>query len=280
MSSLKRYSLDWAQWLACAAERPGTRQPVSDASSIKGDPSWTGSNSLEHALQVARAGWPEGTARLGAGMVSAARLVNLDNAPSTVYDVAGELPDVGRYLAGDPECMSYQCPEGASGARPLVRIAACGSIAAKLDTRQIENYGIAILTAVDQLEKSGRDVELSWYMYCVDAYAEHDAMLTTVTIKHAGEHLDLDRAAFALAHPSMFRRLCFAHMEQQPELSGIVRASYGHQGKALPQDEREQGVWYMPSMFTLEPQLGTLAGALACIDEQLAALANDNQQAA
>lgn len=47
-------------------------------------------------------------------------------------------------------------------------------------------------------------------------------------LSKAGELLDLDRAAFALAHPSTLRRLCFAIAEQHKELESSMHVGYGY----------------------------------------------------
>jgi hypothetical protein len=61
-------------------------------------------------------------------------------------------------------------------------------------------------------------------------------------LKSADQDLDLARLMFAIAHPSMFRRLCFSMQEQHPD-------NY-HDGYGSPYDlaEEYRGDIHLPCM--------------------------------
>jgi hypothetical protein len=217
-------------------------------SSLTGSHTFTKTKSMEHALHLCRKGWFEGAQKIISGLDSLeGATATISRAPAVHYDVAGEVPDVAAYCAGECEHMMTFEPDEENHA-PVVRIMFDGCYDGKTKTGQIENQGIALLSCIDALERTGRNVELIWsgasknrdrtMAYCCD-----------VTIKQAGEHFDVDRAAFALAHPSMLRRMWFACAELNPACEPL---GYGYGVvKRLDAEHLEPGVWYLPSIDAL-----------------------------
>jgi hypothetical protein len=81
-----------------------------------------------------------------------------DKEDSWRYDVAGELPDIGRFLAGDPAHMKrHGHPKGH---RPIISLAINVIANAMITAQQMANYGAALVTVVDQIENAGRRVDL------------------------------------------------------------------------------------------------------------------------
>lgn len=89
-----------------------------------------------------------------------------------------------------------------------------------MNIETIYQQGSLVAALINSMELSGFNVELvvvwnlsesSWgrgggkqLRYCM-------------TVKSFQQHIDTDRLAFSIAHPSMFRRLIFAAMEQEPD---------------------------------------------------------------
>lgn len=234
----------FSEFIARAESRP-TGQGWNDASMREGR-AFSQSSSLGDAVDIARRGWPEGTGKLLRGLDNLSNL-QASNClgPATHYDVAGELPDVGRYCAGEAEHMMSWEPD-VLGALPVVRIDFDGCYNANTKPHQITNQGIALLSCIDELEQSGRAVELLW-----SATSAGGGVIWSVqtAVKEAGDHFDVDRAAFALAHPAMLRRLWFAVTEQD-ERAKPLGGGFGGV-RRMPQHLRDPGTWYLPSIDEL-----------------------------
>jgi hypothetical protein len=79
--------------------------------------------------------------------------------PRWGFDVAGDLPDVGRYLSGHPDAMRRRKNE--RGRDPVaVLYIGCGMRANVSRTDQL-NFGIAVCEMIDALENAGTRVELN-----------------------------------------------------------------------------------------------------------------------
>lgn len=172
---------------------------------------WYGTASFEEAVDLALHGWKEGRDRMADGLQCAP---SVSVYSSRQMDVGGAYPIIPIALAGDPCSM---VDEGAQtiAAHPIVRLRVDIVAPGSVDTNAMINNGIAALSIVDAMESAGYSVELSIGSAITD---EH---LLIVTVKRAGQSLDLDRAAFALANPSMLRRFHCALMEQQQNLAHL-----------------------------------------------------------
>lgn len=193
-----------------------SRQPRSGS-----DP-WHGTNTFEEAVQIARQGWAEGAEKalaLRAEVESAVRELINARASSYVYDVAGICVDVGRFLSGEPECFLTETTDGSATSRPVVKIVANLAASGAVSPESLSVRGAAIVAAIDVLEALGRRVE-AWIAKGSShsrssAAGSHQ---THVLVKRADQPLDIDRLAFAVAHPACLRRLCFSVMEQRGHL--------------------------------------------------------------
>lgn len=180
------------KWADCTASRTGHRNEYS----------WDFCLGWQGTQQLARTGWSEGAKDLGDRL--AVHMPERDHVDAWRYDVAGELPDVGRYLAGDPVHMRrHGHPKGH---KPIISIFVNNWIVCSTTAQQAANYGAAITSLIDQLENSGRRVELT-----VGTIAQHfrhgnTMMSATWRVKAAEDPLDLAAVAFAIAHPAASRR--------------------------------------------------------------------------
>lgn len=172
---------------------------------------WT--ESFDEALALVRSGWAEGTARVAQYRDSLSAWLSAAKSAKSrefAWDVTGEFVDVGKYLTGEPECFGSEAETGerTAGRVVSIRLNACVSCAVSADT--IAARGIAVLCAVDLLESCGTRVEVVVSTGSDGAGTRVDG---NVTVKRPGEQVDADRLAFAVAHPSFFRRLGFRFLE-------------------------------------------------------------------
>jgi predicted RNase H-like HicB family nuclease len=173
-------------------------------SSLRQGNSFAGA-SYEDAVRMAREGWEEGVGRVSAlvdSLPTGSRAV-------TRYDVAGEYPDVARYIAGDPFNMVRRGTSHRQ--RPVMTIVVGCCCSGATPTNAMENYAAAMVALIDRLENRGVSVELIG-----NATSRLGGRRVAVTwgIKRQGQALDLNAVAFGAGHPAMLRRLTFAAWER------------------------------------------------------------------
>jgi hypothetical protein len=180
--------------------------------------SWDLGVGYAKAEQLAETGWTEGAVSLANKL---AVLPPNEAEPEYFHDVAGYMPDVPLYCAGDPMHMvNYGHPQGR---KPIVHLVVNAVASAMIGADEYRNYGAAITAMVAQIEATGRQVELD--VVFVDRLSKMEAVLGW-KVKRAGDTIDLSAIAFSLAHPAAFRRIGFAMIERTP--SRYATSSYGH----------------------------------------------------
>lgn len=179
--------------------------------SREGTESFTKTANFAEAARLAVTGWEDGRARMVRGVAAVASAPSIDRAPAMFLDVAGAYPVAALAAAGDASCMVNFAPVS-DRARPVIRLAVSGSVSYNYGADEIFAYGAALLGLVDSLESADFRIELS-VIFPAKARGGESKLAVSVMIKRAEDSLDLDRAAFALAHASTLRRLVFGVME-------------------------------------------------------------------
>jgi hypothetical protein len=219
MSTLK--TIDWPTLLRTVKDRPtrkNDRPANSGNSSQRTSTEWSG-GSWADAMKKLRFGWPGGVReieKLTRGGVTS------DNGPAFELDVAGYLPVVGAYVAGDPECMLVPGERGTIQRVVLVVscIYNCGYSA-----EQAACYAAALAQVVAELDAAGVDVAV----YALDVTrGSGSTYCMSVAVRQFGEPLDLSKIAFAF-HPMFLRRVLFAWRELDPVACriGVADGGYG-----------------------------------------------------
>ena len=188
---------------------------------------WDDNSGYKGALELSEKGWPKGVKQMKEFAVEAGE--NYDTMPAYTYDMAGAFPDVGSYCAGDPEYMALPVEiEGKPICRILVEVGKAHSIKAPNAMR----YGVAILGAVNSLIVAGITVVLdgsrSGGLGSTDTWHQW-----IFPLGGGDEVVDLDRLAFALAHPALTRRIAFAYMERIKELVPYTSGYLSNYGGGL-----------------------------------------------
>lgn len=184
-----------------------------DSRTHKKDYDWDLNTGWKESLRLAQQGWPEGREALLQATGQANRAWDYTG-QQVEMDVAGAAPDIPTYLTNDPECMygiEEQAPE------PVVRIAFAIGAAWHVTGQALRNLGSGILSAAQGLEMAGYSVEITgWSVTALhnDLDFEPEVYALECPIKEAGGLIDYDRAAFALTHPAMLRRIGFAWRER------------------------------------------------------------------
>lgn len=212
--------------------------------------------SMTQALKLAREGWEEGAARARPLMekIKTARPVRKT---LSRWDVAGAVPSVPRYLAGNPMHMKTQ-RLSVSNRQPVVTIVSNWSTPAFVSAKVFESSAVAAAAICDRLEEAGFRVEIIAGRRCaseIDGEKGHVAE-TFARIKAPEDSLDLARIAFGLGHPSALRRLSFAICAIHPHMK---KATHYGQGYASDFDkvERPPGTYTMPANKGVEANCGS-----------------------
>lgn len=197
----------------------------------KGKKPWHGTATWEEAVDMALGrGWPEGRELLSEALIAVAP--RPQPYESLEFSVAGAFPAVPNYCAGDPECMVIDPGSTLRNPKPVVTIDYNHWVHAGVSTKAMMLRGAAVVSLANTLEQRG----ISTILRIVGATSDYDygaypsvkkTWAYTIVFKRAGEFLDLDRAAFAIAHPACMRRLAFALLEQHADLKSCMSSGYG-----------------------------------------------------
>ena len=182
-------------------------------SSLTANQKFTGTATMEEAVDLARNGWPEGTRLLkdAADQLEVPPVLGDTVLPEAYYDVTGSDVDVSRYLSGEPEnMMQYTFPRAPLG-NTVELVVEC-SQSSSTPTETIMRRGAAILAAVEAMQAQGYSTGVTVAAHVINN-ARNLEVSHVVPIVKPGEFVDSDALAFALAHPSWLRRFVFAASE-------------------------------------------------------------------
>lgn len=180
-----------------------------------------GTATWDEALRLARYGWAEGCGYLVRETGAYAHQF-ASPAKGWQYDYAGAFPDVPRFLGGDLDCMIGDYPESLRF-QQIVRMVVSPITHIDVTNVAIKNWGAALVSWIDELERAGQRVEVTW-LSCSCPYWVYPAeqlqgqggptVAISFCLKEADQPVDLDRLAFWIMHPAAQRRIQFAIKEQ------------------------------------------------------------------
>lgn len=210
-------------WLAATPRKWAQIASIDEAARTNWDlnAGWKG------ALKLARDGWPEGMRE-----VEAAAAEVLPNARTSTlrYDVAGEFPDVARFVAGDPFNMISHRRQKDN--HPVVHLIVNVCCSSSISARQFTAYSGAVTALVYQIENTKRRVELD--VVAINSHEGKGRSRMGWKVKRASDGLDIAAVAFSLAHPAAFRRLIFGMWERTPR--SFESFGYGTVGLLTEED--------------------------------------------
>jgi len=212
-------------------KRGATR--LGEASLEVGNGGWSGTHDLPEAIAQARYGWPKGRGLRERAMASMTidHLVGQRLTVESFFDFAGDEPDVGRYLDGEPDNMidySLRYDRGGKIANLLVNIGtSCDRSAG-----QIMRRGMAVMMAHDILTANGYSLGIT----AAEAAHNHARTQTEyyVPIVCPGDHIDADVLTFCMASPAFLRRLVFALNDNETDKLRESMGFYSNKGYGYP----------------------------------------------
>lgn len=221
---------------------------------------WYGCDTFEEGLGLAKSGWIDGRQKMISATERILALSSPSSKPSFSYDVAGSYPIAAMAAAGEAHCMVSPIAV-LDRARPIVRLAMVCSNSAMVESSDIINYGAAVLSLIDRLENLDYRCEITLVYSFRPMSDDTSTTMFTICVKEAQDVLDLDRMAFCLAHPGMFRRIVFSLMEK------YCRPEYEH-GYGVPKTPGKkdmEGFILIPSAQAFQGQLKTPEAALGAV---------------
>lgn len=217
-------SLDDA--ITCAMEGPNNVSDRASRRKGKAFAEWTGTATFGDAVQLAREGWSEirpDIDRIVSGIrdevtqITRKRIV-------TRRSVAGGAVNVGRMMSGDPRCMKRIRFEPTPATGRVVKIVVNAAASSAVSPEQIRKRGAAIVALVEAIHLSGASTEITVAQRVVGRTSTNRGYQVRIKVKRAEDRLDINTLMFAVAHPSMLRRIVFGVEERE---SGEIREEFG-----------------------------------------------------
>lgn len=253
------------------AESPAKPSWEKRSSRDNSNQAWSGSNTFEAAMSLARHGWEAGREKMVKAVSVAASTAGFARTSAYDLDHAGLYPIAALAAAGEPLCMVNPSPV-ADRAKPIVKLTVAASVSAMVSENDIFNYGAALLAFVDGLEQADIRAELS-VCFANRSFDSKSQGTFLITFKQAEEALDLDRAAFVLASPAMFRRLVFSLYELH--LTPNFETGYGTPETPERGRDFDADSILLPSCQSFRGKLGSPASAFQVIAPAIEALLQD-----
>lgn len=211
-----------------------------------GNFNFRGTKSMQEALDLLKHGWDEGTKQINSVLNSKIALNN-GYKNKTIYDVAGYQCSVPRYLQGIPTNMINS--KHVVQKQKVVNVIKDFGYAGITTKETMIKESIKVLKAIDKIESQGTrcNVYVS-FVSSVGCEIPSKYVDVRIKIKDSSQRMNIKQMAFPLAHPSMFRRICFALIERLEETkyfgTGYGRCTYYEDVKHIYKKE-----YYIPRII-------------------------------
>lgn len=219
------------------AVRHAKNNPSPKSSDANGK-SFAGTKDLSEACDLALNGWSEVRPQVDKlfGELESSISLTLDEQFGIRFDYSGDSVDMGRYMSGDPECMMDYVTEPQARMGRVIKVMVNVANSAMISTEQIISRGVVIVALLDVLKKLGLGVELWTEMAISDKGVDNGNRFSQlVKIHDSADMLDVDSTMFAIAHPSMLRRIGFGSVEQGVR-KDLVNGCYGYPSNMMCND--------------------------------------------
>ncbi|MCL2174379.1 hypothetical protein FWH58_03785 [Candidatus Saccharibacteria bacterium] len=199
-------------------------------------PDWYGTRSMEEAVQQAEFGWPKGREKMNAVLeqININELLRRYHRPEPRFDVAGDEPDVSRFLLGEP-CDMVSCPLGLTAKDKIANLWINATVSVGVSSEQIIRRGAVIAAAHAAVTAAGYSLGVEM-VSTTEFDRTYDIIEYHIPIVRPGDYFSQDILAWCMISPSFFRRLVFALKEIEPdkrrkEIGAYRNGSYGHPRK-------------------------------------------------
>lgn len=174
--------------------------------------SWFFHPTFEESKADILAGWPDGVKAMQTSLEAMRRLLPeaaamVAERMETVWDVAGDEVDIGRYLEGEPECMGTGQTVFVPAQGRVVSLVILGGASGSVKAENMAKAAVGAMAIIDAIEAAGMRCEVNVVFAGVRAAGDgnHAVCVQWIPCKAAQDPLDMGRIASAI-HPDMFRR--------------------------------------------------------------------------
>ena len=201
------------------------------SSSDNGNSRWYGTNSMSEAIKIMGEGYKDAIVQMKQRLEESIKINSKDyadvNHPVPHSAIVGYIPNVPNAIRGVPQSMISVDRKPMKRKTLQIMYSVGGSC--QESREYFEKAGIALLTAVDLIERSGVQtcIDLAFFTGCESIPGGREATFPTVRIKNYGERFSLQKVSFPLVHTSMFRRIGFKWLETTPVITGDFTGGYG-----------------------------------------------------
>lgn len=202
------------EMLSVIESRPNNEVMANKHESRDNGKGFTGTRTYNEAKEIFQNGYTDILDKIKSGVSANLKRTEIRQRRNVQTGVVGYAPHVPNAILGLPNSMIYT--KTAPQKVKAVSIVVCTSENAGTEVEEFIKSGVAALGVVNALELRGYRVNLKVAFYV--ARCGNERAFGTVSVKDCGEHLDLQKLCFPLAHPSMLRRFGFKWMETQPEI--------------------------------------------------------------
>ena len=216
--------LNWVDWSGKTYRRASHR--IGDKNY-----KYSRTSTFQDAMDLARYGWAEGVSKIQQFEkldlpTHETFMQNYDI--QTAYSVAGGSVNIGRYLAGMPDCMRHMRMINNHALPSRVqKIIIISNSSGRVLADDILKYGYKIYQIIEALEMANiqTDITLAYSAknYNTEQISDYCFYETYIKIKKAEDVLCPEKILFCVAHPAMFRRLVLSENERN---SFAIRMTY------------------------------------------------------
>lgn len=179
---------------------------------------FSGVKTIDEAFDMCRNGWKEGGETIERTR-SYIHALNPTLPKPIKYAIAGSTPNVPRAVAGN--ILNMRAPEeGKSARRKIITILYNVCQSCMVDKEVITNKAAVTAALIDVIEEQGFSCEV--IVVARTKSGNLDDFLS-IMIKESHHPVDTNRLAFCLGHSAMFRVLCFADWQSDPQCRALGR---------------------------------------------------------
>ena len=211
--------LDYVDW----------QEPNADTRSHDtNDDGWFGTPNFNAAMHLARYGWTKFMNQVKPKDIDCWDMLNNLQLWETKHSVVGSGVDVGRYVIGMPDCMSYQdsyLNDRFHASPKFVNIVVNVTYCCSRNYKYVLKRGLDIVSTINTLEMNNVKTRI----ILLDNSAEDDCLYRIfIKIKDYQDIFYMEKLMFPIAHTSFLRRLIFSAEEREPK---DVRKLFGFERK-------------------------------------------------
>ena len=225
--------------LSVINSRPKNRIMKEENTSHKtGNTDWFGTDDYEDAVELLHSGYLSVLDKMKKNVADASRINSEQmrdvHHPVPHSSIVGFIPNVPNYIRGIPQSMITIDRKPMK--RKTMEIYYVMNGNSDCEQNWYVDAGIALLSAIDLIEKSGIQTKIN--LVFKSSVEGHEVSFPSVCIKNYGERFSLQKVSFPLTHPSMQRRFGFHWLETTPDIT--VRGWDMGYGRSLDAEENEE----------------------------------------